>query len=123
MWAIFQQVAEGVWSASWRASLLVGLVLATQLVFGRWLTAKWRHALWFVVVARLALPVGPGSSWSVFNLFVAKPRVTAVAPPEVRFENLDWVGPQNFFPTGVDSISPSPVRAASLPAVATARSR
>src|SRR5436189_156228 len=90
MMAIFQQVAEGVWSASWRATLLVGIVLAAQFILGRWLTAKWRHALWFVVVVRLALPVGPGSSWSVFNLLETKPRAAAV---EAQTQN-------NYLPAG-----------------------
>ncbi|HVT03485.1 MAG TPA: M56 family metallopeptidase [Thermoanaerobaculia bacterium] len=30
--------------------------------------ARWRHALWLIVLLRLAFPVLPSSSWSIFNL-------------------------------------------------------
>ena len=87
--------------ATWQASVLVMLVLAVQMMFGRWLNARWRYALWSVVVLRLMLPVTPGSVVSVFNLFrgeaeavvVAELPVAPVAPPAgVEIEAIDLSG-------------------------------
>ena len=64
--------------ASWQATVLVAVVLLLQRLFGRWLTPRWRHALWLIVVARLLLPVAPASPWSAFNLAPTLPvRLTA----------------------------------------------
>ncbi len=74
---------EAVWRASWQASVLAALVLAVQLVFGRRIAPRWRHAMWVLVLVRLALPVVPSSRLSVFNLAPlrdARP-VSAVAMP------------------------------------------
>lgn len=53
--------------ASWQAAVLAILVLAAQLIFRKKLSARWRYALWLLVVARLALPVSPPSPMSIFN--------------------------------------------------------
>ena len=53
--------------ASWQAAALAILVLAAQTVFRKKLSARWRYALWLLVVARLALPVSPPSPMSIFN--------------------------------------------------------
>ena len=62
---------------SLQAGLLVILVLLVQWIFRGRLTSRWRFALWWVVLARLLLPVGPQSAVSLFNYF--HPSV-AVAP-------------------------------------------
>lgn len=49
------------------AGLLVLFVLAVQWLLGRRLTGRWRFALWWIVLARLLLPFGPESAWSLFN--------------------------------------------------------
>lgn len=59
-----------------KGSVVILLVAAMQILIGRRLDARWRHALWLLVVLRLAMPVAPSSSWSIFNLFPA-------AAPEV----------------------------------------
>ena len=69
---------------SGQASVLVGFVLGAQWLLKTRLTPAWRHGLWFLVLARLALPVLPESSWSIFNWkgspFVpGRPLGTAVA--------------------------------------------
>ena len=64
---------EIVWRASWQASVLAGLVLAVQVVFGKRLSARWRHAMWLLVLVRLALPAVPSSPVSVFNLAANAP--------------------------------------------------
>jgi beta-lactamase regulating signal transducer with metallopeptidase domain len=48
--------------ASWQAALLALLVLAAQWAFQKRLTARWRYALWLLVLARLALPAAPSSA-------------------------------------------------------------
>jgi len=53
--------------ASWQASILIGIVFLLQAAFRKQLTPRWRFCLWFVVLARLALPFSPASSWSLFN--------------------------------------------------------
>lgn len=70
---------RAVLTASWQASVLVVLVLAVQAALGRWLSPRWRYALWSVVVLRLMLPVTPGSAVSVFNLFRGNPEVVVDA--------------------------------------------
>ena len=62
-------IMRAVLTATWQASVLVVIVLAVQASMGRWLSPRWRYALWSVVVVRLLLPVTPGSALSVFNLF------------------------------------------------------
>ncbi len=62
---------------SWQASVLVLLVLAAQWLFRGRLNARWQYALWLLVVARLAMPSLPTSSWSVFNVVHYAARETA----------------------------------------------
>ncbi len=52
-----------------QAGALVLLVLLVQWIFRRRLTSRWRFALWWIVLARLLLPVGPQSAVSLFNYF------------------------------------------------------
>ncbi len=56
---------------AWQTAILVALVVLCQRLFRRWLTPRWRHALWWLVVARLVLPATPASGVSVFNLVPA----------------------------------------------------
>ena len=53
---------------SWQASVLVVIILAVQWVFQKQLGARWRYALWFLLIARLLLPILPSSPVSIFNL-------------------------------------------------------
>ena len=55
------------WRVTWQSAVLVGVVLLVQRMFRRQLEPRWRHALWFVVMLRLAMPVAPSSDWSLFN--------------------------------------------------------
>ena len=56
------------WRASWQASILALLVLAMQWFLRARLSPGWRFALWWLVLARLILPVAPPCAWSVYNL-------------------------------------------------------
>jgi bla regulator protein BlaR1 len=57
------------WRASWEASVIVALVLLAQWLLQRHLTPRWRHALWLLVVVRLALPSSVRSPISLFSWF------------------------------------------------------
>ena len=76
MTAEFLPALEGVFSwlleASWQASVLVAFVLILQTAFRRWLNPRWRHALWLLVILRLALPFMPESTLSLFQ-FTPRP--------------------------------------------------
>lgn len=75
--------------SSWQAALLVLVVLAVQRVLGRCLTPAWRHAMWWIVLGRLLLPMTPSSSWSVFNL-LPQPSSTAATSAEAVTPASDW---------------------------------
>jgi beta-lactamase regulating signal transducer with metallopeptidase domain len=62
-------VLSWLWQASWHAAVVVGLVLVARLAIGRAVPLRWRHALWVIVLCRLAMPVAPDSRASVFNLW------------------------------------------------------
>jgi len=68
-------------SVTGQASVLVLIVLMLHALMGRWLSPRWRYALWSVVVIRLMMPAAPGSPFSLFNLFTpdAVPRVELAA--------------------------------------------
>src|SRR5260221_12566016 len=72
-------------------SVVILLVALLQRLVGRQLGARWRHALWLVVLLRLALPAGPPSRWSVFNLLplgersISMAAVRAVNPEQASF--------------------------------------
>jgi beta-lactamase regulating signal transducer with metallopeptidase domain len=53
--------------SSWQAAILTVLVLLAQFCLGKRLDGRWRHLLWLLVLARLAIPFSPSSPASVFN--------------------------------------------------------
>lgn len=76
----------GLMRMSAEASILILLVLAAQWVCGRRLKPGWRHALWLLVLLRLALPWTTPSPASLFNwlkLPAPAPRVDA-EPADVQ---------------------------------------
>jgi beta-lactamase regulating signal transducer with metallopeptidase domain len=68
------------WRASWQAGIIVVLVLLAQWLLARQLTPRWRHALWLLVVIRLALPGSVESRLSLFN-FCQPPSLSATTGP------------------------------------------
>jgi beta-lactamase regulating signal transducer with metallopeptidase domain len=64
---------------SWQASVLAVLVLATQYLFRRQLSLRWRHALWLLVLARLVLPILPASPFSI-DRFTSPPSLIESMP-------------------------------------------
>ena len=77
---LFQQLLH----VSWHASILTALVLLVQRVFAARLSPGWRHGLWLLVLARLALPFSPSTAFSIFNLAPAGWRQPSASRPDVR---------------------------------------
>ena len=67
--------------ASWQASVLAAIVMATQWIAGHRLTARWRCYLWLVVACRFLLPCSFQSPVSVFNLAAREPAALKQTPP------------------------------------------
>jgi bla regulator protein BlaR1 len=81
---------------SWQVSILIALVLLVQFVFRKRLTAHWRYALWFLVVARLMLPSLPQSPFSLFNVVFRPEAIVAGASTALSLETVtpeEEVGP------------------------------
>ena len=82
--------ALGGWllTTGWQASVLIVLVLAAQKLAGAHLAPRFRHALWLLVVLRLALPDLPPFPTSLFGLLPA----TLTVPPRARAAVMTLVG-------------------------------
>ncbi len=61
------RVVAHILETSWQAAVLAALVVLLSLLLGDRLSARWRCALWLIVVGRLLMPVAPESSVSLFN--------------------------------------------------------
>jgi beta-lactamase regulating signal transducer with metallopeptidase domain len=75
-------------------AVLFALVFGTCTLLGKRLTARWRHALWALVLVRLMLPALPSSPASVHNVVPDAPRTVATvwepsAPAVPRNRQLD----------------------------------
>ncbi len=57
--------------ATLKGSILILLGAVVLLLIGKHIDARWRHALWLLIVLRLVLPVAPASRFSIFNLLPA----------------------------------------------------
>ncbi|MGE3312372.1 MAG: M56 family metallopeptidase [Limisphaerales bacterium] len=85
--------------SSWQAAVLAGLVVLTQWMLGRRLTAAWRYRLWLLVVVRLMLPIQAPSPTSVHNLarLAARPApdgfATTASPPSAPAPDLPSPSP------------------------------
>ena len=101
------------WRASWQASVLALLVLMVQGLLRSRLSPGWRFALWWLVLARLILPVAPSSAWSVYNL---APGARLAEDPT---ESAAFVDPPRTIPTAVSrSAGLRPLSTGHLPAAA-----
>jgi beta-lactamase regulating signal transducer with metallopeptidase domain/thiol-disulfide isomerase/thioredoxin len=120
-WAAF---FEWLPRSSGQAAVLTVLVLLVQFSLGKRLDGRWRHLLWFLVVARLLLPWSPPSPASVYNYLrierhpasaaAALPAANLPAPTEVPRSSAPSLSPTLELPL------PLPVTLASLPASAPA---
>lgn len=78
------------WRASWQASVLVAIVFVAQRLLRSKLSPAWNYALWFLVVARLCLPVSPPSALSVFNYARVDRSGDRELPSWLRLEDSVW---------------------------------
>jgi len=62
---------------SGQAAILVILIVLVQALIREKVTPGWRHALWLLLVLRLALPVQVPSRFSLFNLTQFRPKAPA----------------------------------------------
>ncbi len=53
---------------TWQAAVIAVIILFAQFLLRNRLSPAWRHGLWFLLVARLLMPMTPGSAVSIFNL-------------------------------------------------------
>jgi beta-lactamase regulating signal transducer with metallopeptidase domain/Tol biopolymer transport system component len=63
---------------SGQAVVLVILIALVQALGREKITARWRYALWLLLVVRLALPVQVPSRFSLFNLTQSRPEAASV---------------------------------------------
>jgi beta-lactamase regulating signal transducer with metallopeptidase domain len=94
--------------ASWQASALILLVLLVQWLLRRQLAPSWRHALWLLVVLRLALPWAPESRVSLFNWFRSPVSVSAVSPADAMTPIAVAPDETSSTPAVAPAISPRP---------------
>ena len=66
---------------TWQAAVIALLILVAQFLLRERLSPGWRYGLWFLLVARLLMPMTPSSTVSVFNLAKwHKPQTAATEP-------------------------------------------
>jgi len=78
--AFLEPMFRWVLRTSGEATVIVGLILAIQVLLRNRLAPRWRYSLWLVLVVRLVLPWMPESPASVFNLFRYVPSHKIAAP-------------------------------------------
>ena len=110
-----------------QAGVLTVLVLLAQFGLGKRLDGRWRHLLWFLVLARLVLPWSPPSPASLYN-YVYFERPAASRPPSPPAPALAaMAAPEISAPMAANALSIAPVPAAApeyrtfLPATPKAR--
>lgn len=72
------------WRTSWQVAIVIVLVLLVQWLFAKHLSPRWRHALWFLVVIRLAVPGSIESPTSLFNFFQHRSAATVASSRPVE---------------------------------------
>ena len=94
-------------TASWQAAALAAVVWAITTIGGRWITARWRCALWSLVFLRLVMPALPPSPMSAFNLrpTASTPTIIArpLAPPDGKEVVTFGVIPNSPLPVATDA--------------------
>ena len=113
-------VLSVVWQVSWHAAAVAAVVLAARAVFGRAVAARWRHALWAVVLCRLVMPVAPHSRVSLFALWHPvgpRPAPVTANPPVLATPGTPWRVAMHDADGLVGVDTPAPVAPPRWPAV------
>ena len=76
----FIDIASWIFSNSIKASILILIILAIQVIFRNRLSAKWHYAFWFLLVIRLLIPPSLESSFSLYNLIALFQSLTGSGP-------------------------------------------
>jgi bla regulator protein BlaR1 len=87
--------------ATAKGSVAILLVAIAQLLIGRRVQARWRHALWLLIALRLIAPVAPSWTWSIFNLVPAHPGIQLQlrgAPGQIVFRPPATATPAGWLP-------------------------
>ncbi|MCL5099295.1 MAG: hypothetical protein M1608_17520 [Candidatus Omnitrophica bacterium] len=112
--AFLSPVLEWVWRSSGQVVVLVVLVLGVQRFLGYRLLARWRYSLWFLVLARLLVPVAPtitfaaadfsainnpNGAWSYGWMPRTKLEFNLYTKSDTLFGLIEWTGdfPPDFF--------------------------
>jgi len=97
-------VASFLFAAAWKGTLLVAFALLVHRFARNHVPSRWLCALLLVAIVRLLVPVGPSSSFSVFNL------VPAAAPqPPMAIAIDDNPRPRMAQPVVLRTVEPPPV--------------
>ncbi len=83
------------WQMSWQAGVIALVVLLIQQTLGRFISHRWRHALWTLVLLRLLMPALPHSRFGLLPMHSpfagadqhANPMPTPAAP---AFQIVKW---------------------------------
>src|SRR5260221_1854250 len=75
---MIESLAGWLFAATWKGSLLLALAIALHQLGRNRIASRWLYALLLVAMARLFVPVAPGSPLSLFNLV---PSAEGPAPP------------------------------------------
>src|SRR4051794_30441042 len=76
-------------TASGQAAAMAAVVWLVTLLAGRWISARWRCALWSLVFIRLLMPALPPSPLSLLNL---KPTAAVIVRPMVADQSIVTFG-------------------------------
>ncbi len=97
------QIVVALGRTSAQAGVLVLVVLLVQRLFRKQLPPRWSCALWFLVFARLLLPISFSSTTSIFNWLPQFSRRAAVAPAPAKPATRQSEGPP---PPVIDPATP-----------------
>ena len=76
----FTDIASWIFTNSVKASILILIILAIQVIFRNRLSAKWHYAFWFILVIRLLIPPSLESGFSLYNLIALFQSLTGSGP-------------------------------------------
>lgn len=79
-----EQIFTWTLRASWHATILFAVILTIQWILRKQLTPRWRHALWFAFLIRLAIPYMPSSPLSALNLV---PKTISIDTPSPTIQS------------------------------------
>ena len=68
MWENLNEVFNWILRGSLYSAAVVFIIVIAQKLTRRALSAQWRYALWLIPLARLVMPAGLETGWSLWNL-------------------------------------------------------